>query len=238
MSDYWDFIKDFYSKPGVFSCSNRGACNKNSEIAVQHLLLLPPDKSESDKLQKLIKNDFLKWVKFELPPSYLKFFSFTNGGIFFTQIFDESINSGFGLYSSNEVKEHHDEVIKWLEDMFDEDAYVFDEGDEKEKEICRQWLSNILVIGEEIQSGNYIAIDFNRTKDGLESPIIFIDHELPFSYADVEDDDPILAKSVDELLFIAAQDPAEFLMKKLGATACYSGEPDEQWYPEKYRVVE
>ena len=150
---------------------------------------------------------------------------------------NETINSGFQIYPAHEVKEQHNEVIEWLESMFDKDAYVFDEGDEKEKEICRKWLSNILVIGEELQSGNYIAIDFNRIANGLEYPIIFLDHELPFSYSDIEDDDPILGKSLDELLYNAAQDPAAFLMKKLGGLACYSDETDEQWFPEKYRVA-
>ena len=54
-----------------------------------------------------------------------------------------------------------------------------------------KWLGSILIIGEELGSGNFIAIDYNRKKSGQEPPVIFISHETPFSCSSPEDEDSV-----------------------------------------------
>lgn len=222
MNDFWDFIKTFYFNKGVFTCRNRMSGTKSCEVVVEHLLFPPANRKDIDILQK--------WFQKELPSSYVKFLSISNGGLFFTQKIGFNYNSGFMLYSAGDVQEQHKEVIEWLKDYLDEDY--------EEDEICRRWLSGILVIGEEVESGNYIVIDFNRKKDGQDYPIIFLDHEIPFSCSVIDDDDPILAKSVDEILYKAAQNPAGFLMEELGGIASYYAENDDQWFPVEYRSLD
>lgn len=228
MSDYWKSILEFYGKKGKFVCRNRGAADKSAEIEVTHLIFPPADQRELEKIEARSKK--------VLPASYRKFHSLMNGGLLFTQVRNGNCNSGMILYSLEMVEQQHAGVVKWLSEWLDEDPDSF--GGAAEASRFHEWLRHVLIIGEEHQSGNYIAFDYNRKHQGTECPIIFMDHETPFSYAEIDDNEPVLAGTVDGLLFKAAQDPAKFLMDSLGSTVTYLDDSKEQWYPIEYRLSE
>lgn len=251
--DNWQSIKEFYSKNGVFLCANSDSEEGSFEAEV-HNILYPP---VSEKVINHFEDKFSK----TLTPSHRKFLYFSNGGIFFSQKVRDfgklsfltklkldlfyplhkkrfEYESGFQLYSISDMPIKHKEVVSSLRDIIDIEDYIFDESEKEEKENCNQWLDNILVIGEELNSDNYIAIDYNRRASGSEYPIIFIDHEVPLAYSEIEDDEPIISTTVDELLMKALDDPANFLMEVLGETATYSdGKTDFQWYPVSYKSI-
>lgn len=146
-------------------------------------------------------------------------------------------SSGFRLYSLDELPLGNYEVLSWLREIVDdEDSCLPDSPDDPDKHKHLNWLDNILIIGEELNSGNYLAIDYNRQSNNGEYPIIFMDHEIPFSYIEPDDNQPVVARSIYDLLVHAMDDSAVFLMKVLGGTACYTdGDPKIQWFPESYR---
>lgn len=225
MPDYWEFIEKFYSKPGNFICRNRGSSNKETEICVCHIF----DAGATDKqIQKAEK-----YAGRPLPPSYRDFLKKTNGALFYTQISDKKeCSGGFLFYPAEMVPKIQKTGKEWGRDCL---GYV-EEGD---RDQCRIWLDSLLIIGEEIESGNYIAIDFSRPADQQEYPVIFLSHETPLEGSELDNDNVVLAGRVDELLYKAAQDPADFLMNKLGAiTTYFDGNTNEQWYPQKYMISE
>jgi hypothetical protein len=251
--DNWQAIKEFYSKNGLFLCAKRGRGKGSCEIAVKNVLFRPASSSRIRQLEQTVSKT--------LPPSYRQFLSLSNGGIFFTQktkaygwktpFFKVLLSlarplearrfeyeSGWQLYSVAEAPIGHKEVLSWLKQDLEEGLYT-DESKPEEKAQLLQWLDNIVVIGEELNSGNYLAIDFNRKPRNGEYPVIFMDHEVPLSYTDVEDDEPVIARAVDELLLKAAENPAAFLMDSLGGAATYTdGQTEYQWYPETYQKVD
>lgn len=94
------------------------------------------------------------------------------------------------------------------------------------------------MIGEELNSGNYIAVDYNRKSKNSEYPIILLSHEIPFGESEAEEHDLCIANSVDEMLLMAAHDPVDFLQEKLGDTASYfDGKTDGDWYPNNYSPI-
>lgn len=257
----WKKIKEFYSLNGIFTCSQRGRRRDSSEleekidISVANCLYPPASKNTIDKLQNKIQK--------QLPPSYRELLEISNGGVFFFQqmprinpflaagyklfartfkpLFERILfrNSGFRFYSTKEIPIAQNEVGSWLREIFEEEqSDWFDSPDDPNKQMCLDWLDNFLVIGDEIGSDNYIAIDYCRKSEAQEYPVIYMEHEVPLSYCDPDDDNPVIANSIMELLQIAAKDPANFLMKTLGGLATYSdGKTSNQWYPISYRSL-
>jgi len=251
--DNWQAIKDFYSKDGLFLCAKRGRGKGSCEIAVRNMLFRPASASRISQLEQAMSK--------MLPPTYRQLLSLSDGGIFFTQKVNVygwrtpfikallclgrslegrrlGCQSGWQLYSVAEVPVAHRDVLSWLKEDLDQGFYV-DASDREETEPILRWLDNILVIGEELNSGNYLAIDFNRKPHNGEYPVIFIDHEVPLSCTDIDDDKPVVAHSVEDLLLKSIENPAAFLMDTLGASATYTdGETEYQWYPEIYQELE
>lgn len=224
MKDRWEFVKDFYGKKGIFTCD---CCEDDRKIDIEVVHILAPPASEK-KIRKLEK-----WAKRPLPPSYKKFLQFANGGVFYTQNTEGEYESGFTLLSAEHVPNGHTLVLNDLKNMIS--TFTNDPQDEQ---VILSYLKSIIVIGEELCSDNYIAIDFNRMANNEEYPIIFIGHEMAFAFSELDDKESVLAETLDELLYKAAQDPAYFLMEILGGVTCYSdGKTDIQWDPCKYKTV-
>ncbi|MHC4213250.1 MAG: SMI1/KNR4 family protein [Planctomycetota bacterium] len=247
MSNNWGKIIDFYSRNGIFTCVEPWHVAGTREIEVCNLLFKRASQRKMARLEDQLG--------LSLTPSHRAFFSVSNGGIFLSQRgrmsngpritigtvvnrsspwFKERIRhrSGFCLYSVESLAEEHKEVVRMLRNI----CKSFRRVKESEKERCLRWLDGLIVIGEELNSGNYLAIDYNRSPAGEEYPIIFLGHEIPFSCSVLNRDDPIIAKSVDELLLRSIKDPVRFLTRVLGSTVRYcDGTADSGWYPESYR---
>jgi hypothetical protein len=250
--DNWGFIKSFYSKNGIFDCSPCGEEKGAYRADIEHVLAAPASDSAIRTLEARTGR--------ALTPSYGQFLLIANGAIFFSQrrrcrsFFRRRragmYEGGFMLYAADDVPERHKEVMEWLKDselidVYFENPEMDQEVLAREKKACWEWLDSIIVIGEELHSGNYIAIDYTRNRAGPEHPIIFISHEVPYEIS-CEAPSPdgtydacrILGDSVDEVLVKAAREPATFLTEMLGDCTRYSdGRTDIQWYPDSYRTV-
>jgi len=248
MEDNWQFIREFYARKGFFTCAQRGPGDELRDIQVDNVWYAPASEKEIASLEKKMSK--------RLTPSHKRFLSMTNGGFFFAQKIKAPINasglmgrislkilrimgkdyeSGFQLYSTNEMPCEYKWTYKLMKEVADE---TFDEDEDKEKQQYLRWLDNVLIIGEEPQSGNYLSIDYNRNGNSGEYPVIFINHEVPLSCSVIENDESVIACSIENLLVQAAKNPANFLMKVLGGLATYSdGNTDIDWYPKSYRTM-
>ncbi len=226
----WGTVREFYAKKGLMVCGERGRGSESIEIELGNVLFEGAKEGEIAEVER--------WLGKRLTPSYREFLSRWNGGLFFCHEEEDGLNAGFCLYSTQVLRQGHEDVVNEFREMIHEEDWMF-EDDAEGKEFCLKWLDSVLVIGEELQSGNYIAIDYGREAESEEHPIVFMDHEVPLSYCDPSDDESVIAGSVDRLLLVASEDPAGFLMDVLGGTATYSdGKTDRQWYPKSYMSIE
>jgi len=168
-----------------------------------------------------------------------------NGCFLFSQKTPEGFFGGFGFYSSGELSKIHKQEVECLKDKDSIDLY-FENPDldqqelENDKRACLKWLDSILIVGEEFQSDNYLAIDYSRNPSGPDHPVIFISHEVPYEIFEEGQYDAccVLGNSIDEVLLRAAENPAEFLNEVLGGCTTYSdGKTDNDWFPDSYRTL-
>ena len=57
MSDYWNYIKDFYSKKSFFTCEVMYEKDKTFEVVPEHSFVSPALEKMVKKLQKKIKKE-------------------------------------------------------------------------------------------------------------------------------------------------------------------------------------
>jgi hypothetical protein len=233
----WEFIKEFYTKNGVFECS--GVIHKKTkEIAVVHVLSRPASEGKIRKLEEGVGK--------QLTQSHRSLLLFSNGCTFYTQKTLWWCESGFKFYSTKELPVMHRKRMEQLGhpqaiEQYFGGADVGQQMLEADKQVYIKWLDSLLIIGEELQSSNYIAIDYSRNGKEMEHPIVFISHEIPYELckdSDKYDASKILGQSVDEVLVLAAKNPPNFLMEVLGGCSVYSdGKTDEQWFPDRYKIA-
>jgi hypothetical protein len=220
--DEWARIEEFYSKPGRFLCTSG---DKETEVEVVHIVDKGVTPAKVKKGERLLGR--------RLPKSHIDFLKRLNGAIFFTQVRPGGCYSGFMIYPCELIAEnHHDRISdleNWVKDVED--------GDEE----CSKWLKNIIVIGEELRSGNYLILDLSKADDPERPPVAFLDHELPFSCASPDSREGIIADTPEGVLLRASENPARFLTSVLGAVTRYydgkGGDEDGDWYPVAFRLT-
>lgn len=244
MSGELNKIREFFSRDGVFVCK---PCVKDEgyfEAQISHSLGRPASNEQIARLERTMGKS--------LTPSHRQVLSIWNGFTLFSQANTRTHNPGFfsrlfgwkggeseevgiRFYSTDELPTKHAEVIQQNEEALKE---LLDDPDEDVvtgvTDDLKNWLPNLLIIGEECMSGNYLALDYRQGGEIGESPIVYLDHELMYQGSDDRD---IIATSVTELLVKLKENPAEFLNDTLSCITRYSdGKTDEQWIPSKYRI--
>ena len=244
MSNEINVINEFFSHDGVFECEPCMEDEGAFEAMITHLLGEPASEKQLEILEQTMAKS--------ITSSHRQLLLMWNGCTLFSQVNTEKSCSGvfsrllgrgglpieevgIRLYSTDELPQQHADVIQENKEGL---AELLDDPDENVvtavTDDLKNWIPNLLVIGEELMSGNYLALDYRQTGNTGEHPVVYLDHELMYQGSDDRD---IISNSVIELLTKLKENPADFLNDILSCITRYSdGKTEEQWIPIQYKI--
>jgi cell wall assembly regulator SMI1 len=194
----------------------------------------------------------IKYVERELdvtlPPSYRRFLLRWNGGILFDQDYDRlglpasGEPVGIAIYPVEVVpqrtqwwREYWTKVLQEDMSLIQSPKYRWGEAKRQEDlQRCERDLEHvprIVVVGENLESGNYFGFDLTPSQLTTEPPVIFLPHEgCSISALDV------LGESFAEFIRRLIADPVTVLGENMWCITRYDDKQTEtQWIPVEYQ---
>lgn len=227
MQETFERAKAFFARSGVFVCEPCEADNGTFDAGIRHILGESASSADITTLEKTIGRS--------LTPSHRQLLLTWNGAVLFTQYKPVKQTVGVSFYKSTELPEAHATVVAQNEEALRELLHDPDPAVVKSiQDDLENWLPNLLVIGEELMSDNYIVLDYNQASADGECPVVFLDHELTFMGSQ---DREVIASSVADFFDKIMTNPVGFLNDTLSCITRYEdGKTEEQWIPADFRM--